>query len=219
MSSCAATPQVSATTVHALQGTWAVCAPSERVATLVRVSDLVVALAGGAVGSIVTALTQQAARARIAWSEVELHDAEATERNRQLVAWTDDHTLKLARQMQAVTEDENRKGTLYSSGHGQALADAKAQALHDFRDEEWRAEIELARLRAREGAWHRLWRHLRRKPSPRLAARDEVEPFLDRWREPITRHGSQPSDAVTPLDRTKRTTKQALDELGSLNLT
>jgi len=53
-------------------------------------SDLAVALAGGAVGSVLAAFVGQAGRARIAWLGVELHDAEAAERNAQLLAWTDD---------------------------------------------------------------------------------------------------------------------------------
>lgn len=183
------------------------------------VSDLVVALAGGAVGSILTAVVGQAGRARIAWAEVDLHDTEATEWNAQLLAWTDDRTLKLVREMEAVTEAHSLQGAFHSGTHAAALADAKAQALHEFRDEEWRTRIELARLRAREGAWHGFWRLLRRRPAPVLTARTEVEPFLDRWREPVTRHGPGPGEGVTPLDRTRRTTEEALTKLDSLELT
>ena len=96
---------------------------------------------------------------------------------------------------------------------------AKADALHEYRDEEWRARLDLARLRASEGTWHRVWRELRGRSAPSLTAPSEVEAFLDRWREPVTRHGSVPIDAVQVLDRTRRTAADALAELSSLNLT
>ncbi len=180
-------------------------------------SDVVVALAGGAIGSVLTAGFGQSARARVAWTEVELHDQEAAERNAQLLAWVDDRTLRLAREMQDITEDFSSRGALNSSLHATALADAKAQALHEFRDEEWRANIALvAGTRATEGFWHYLWRIMRRRPSQSLTASLEAEPFLKAWREPVTRHG-QP--AVTPVDRTTRTREQAFADLERLSLT
>lgn len=114
-------------------------------------SDLGVALAGGAVGSVLTATLTQIGRIRLAWAEVALHDAEAEERNRQLVAWVDDETLKLVREMAVVTQDHNARGVLYSSLHGGDLADRKAGALHRYRDQEWRAQLFLSELQASEG--------------------------------------------------------------------
>lgn len=181
-------------------------------------SDLGVALAGGAVGSILTATIAQIGKIRLAWAEVALHDAEAEERNRQLVAWVDDETLKLVREMALVTQDHNARGTLYSSLHGGDLADRKAGALHRYRDQEWRAQLFLSELQASEGSWHLLARMLRRRRLPKVA-RAEVEPFLDRWRAPVTRHSPQGSDAARVLDRTTRTTGHALAELPNLPLT
>jgi hypothetical protein len=63
--------------------------------TLPPMSDLVVALAGGAVGSAITVVVGQAGHARVAWTDVSLHDDEAAEWNAQLLAWVDDRTLKL----------------------------------------------------------------------------------------------------------------------------
>jgi hypothetical protein len=182
-------------------------------------SDLTIALAGGAIGSIATTALTQAGKARAAWSEIDLHDDEASERNAQLVVWVDDRTHALVAEMNRRTDQANVNGVLHSGGHGLSVAMAKADALHEYRDEEWRTRLDLARLRASEGGWHRVWRKLRGRPGPSLTARTEVEPFLERWREPVTRHGSGPADAVTVSDRTRRTTNDALDELASLNLT
>jgi hypothetical protein len=69
---------------------------------------------------------------------------------------------------------------LYSGAHGRALAHAKARALHQFRDEEWNARLDLARIRAREGGWHSFWRSYRRSKAPDLTedTYDKVAPFL-----------------------------------------
>lgn len=181
-------------------------------------SDLGVALAGGAVGSLLTAMLTQIGKIRLAWAEVALHDAEAEERNRQLVAWVDDETLKLVRDMAIITQEHAARGVLYSSLHGGDLADCKAGALHRYRDQEWRAQLFLSELQASEGTWHLLARMLRRRWLPKVA-RAEVEPFLERWRAPVTRHSAQGSDAARVLDRTTRTTDDALAALPNLPLT
>ena len=181
-------------------------------------SDLGVALAGGAVGSVLTATLTQIGKIRLAWAEVALHDAEAEERNRQLVAWVDDETLKLVREMAIVTEDHSARGALYSSLHGGDLAGRKADAPHRSRDQEWHAQLFLSELQASEGTGHLLARMIRRRRLPRVA-RAEVEPFLERWRAPVTRHSPQGSDAARVLDRTTRTTDDALAALPDLPLT
>lgn len=181
-------------------------------------SDLTIALAGGLVGSLATAGFTQLGRARAAWSEVELHDDQAAEYNVQLIVWVDDRTRAVLRVMNERTNVAAAANLVHSGGHGASVADAKADALHDYRDREWNARLDLARLRASEGLWHLVWRKVRRRPAPRLTVRDEVEPFLERWREPVNRHGG-PDDAVPIFDRTRRTTAEALAELPSLKLT
>jgi hypothetical protein len=178
--------------------------------------ELLIGLAGGAIGALLAALFAQAGRAWAAWSAVSLHDEEAVERNRQLVAWVDDRTRDLVKEMQAISEEHNRRNTFYSGMHGGDLAEAKGRALHEYRDEEWRSRIDLARLRASEGAWHWLWRKARKRPAPALTSLPDVEPFLERWREPATRHGTE---AAAPIDRTRRTLGAARAELADLSLT
>jgi hypothetical protein len=180
-------------------------------------SDVTVALAGGAIGSVITAGLTQVGRARVAWSEVTLHDQQATQRNDQLVAYADDGTQKLVRELSTVAEDHNARNTLRSSKCLADLAARKGEALHRYRDEEWGVRIELAVLKAQEGGWHVAFRWLRRRRNGlALTARTKVEPFLERWREPIDRYGLGP---VEVFDLTTRTEADALKELPSLPLT
>lgn len=181
-------------------------------------NELLIGLAGGAIGAVLAAAFAQAGRAWTAFGEVTLHDEEAAERNRRLVTWADDRTRVVIIEMDRRTQDLSGRGLLYSGIHGAAVAEAKADALHEYRDQEEQAKIDLARLRAKEAAWHFVWRRLRGRPAPSLTAREQVEPFLERWREPVTRHGSGAGDSVTPLDRTTRTRDDALAELPDLKL-
>lgn len=182
------------------------------------VSDLTIALAGGVIGSLATAGFTQLGRARAAWAEVELHDQEAAEYNAQLVVWVDDRTRSLLREMSSRTNAAAAQGLAASGGHGASVANAKEDALHDYRDREWNTRLDLLRLRTSEGLWHTAWRIVRRRRAPNLTVLNDVEPFLERWREPVTRHGG-PDDAVSVFDRTRRTTADALAELPDLNLT
>jgi hypothetical protein len=180
------------------------------------VSDLLVALAGGVIGSVATAVGTQAGRFRVAWAEVGLHDDQARERNAELVVWVDVETQKLVAQMNDVTIDYNGRNLLNSGAHGSALVKVKANALRRYSDEERRARLDLARLRASEGTWHLVIRKRRHRPAPTLTARETVEPFLDRWRGPVTLHGT---GAAEVRDWTTRTTDDALVELPTLPLT
>jgi hypothetical protein len=126
---------------------------------------LLVGLAGGAIGAVLAALFVQMGRAWVAWGEVTLHDEEAAERNAQLLVWVDDRTRALLIEMNGTTNTLASQGQLYSGAHGSALAHAKARALHEYRDEDWNARLDLARIRAREGGWHAFWRFWRRSKS------------------------------------------------------
>jgi hypothetical protein len=179
---------------------------------------LVVGLAGGAIGAIAAGAFAQAGRSWLAWGEVTLHDYEAAERNRRLRIWVDDRTREVVQEISGISNQLASQGQLYSGAHGTAVAVAKARALHQFRDEAEAARIDLMELRAKEGAWHSLWRVLRRRPDPSLTAAAEVEPFLNRWREPVSRHGDD-ANPIAPLDRTRRSFDDALAELPRLDLT
>ena len=179
-------------------------------------SGFLTALSGGAIGAglfIGGAGFGQMQRARV---EVALHDQVAVERNEQLVAFVVDETQELVEALKLITEEFKSRGELASSSCGAALAKRKSDALRRYRDEEWRASLDLARLKAREGSWHLVFRRFgRRGNGLDLTARDTVEPFLARWREPISRHGLEPVGIVDP---TTRTTADALATLQGLEL-
>jgi hypothetical protein len=183
------------------------------------VSDLVAALAGGAIGATITIVAGQFAQARVAWSEICVHDSLAAEANEQLFVWVDDRTRGLVTEMRDLTDEFNARGAFHSSLHAQALAEAKARALHEYRDQEWRTRTRLSELAAAEGGWHLAWRMLRGRPAPTLRVTSTVEPFLQRWRESVRRHESQPDTGAPVFDRTRRTTEDALRELPGLPLT
>jgi hypothetical protein len=142
---------------------------------------------------------------------------EARERNAQLIVWVDDRTRQLVIEMAAVSDDCAGRGIPRGSIGDVGLQSAKEQALHEYRDKEWRAHLDLFQLRAREGGAHALWRRVRRRPAPSLTARAEIEPFLQRWREPVRRHAD--GAGATIRDRTSRTLQDALTELPGLRLT
>lgn len=175
-------------------------------------------LAGGAMGALLAALIIAFGRAKAALDEIGVHDAESNERNRQLVAWVDDRTRALVQQMNVIANENAARGLFNSGLNGVQLAEAKAKALHEYRDEEWRARLDLMRLHAREGGWHAFWRFWKRSHAPRIEVDtlDKVAPFLERWREPVTRHQGEPA---VPFDRTRRRTVDAHAELPNLTLT
>jgi hypothetical protein len=111
----------------------------------------------------------------------------------------------------------NAQAGQHPTGHnGVQLADVKAQALHQYRDRRHKLSDDLQRLRTPEGPWHILWRSARRRPAPAITSDEKAEPFLERWREPVTRHST--GDPVVPRDRTRRSYGDALAELPDLKL-
>src|SRR4051812_4820341 len=62
----------------------------------------------------------------------------------------------------------------------------EAAALHQYRDREWAARVDLAHLQANEGAWHWIWRKLRPRPPPRMTVADEVRALTPREREVLS---------------------------------
>lgn len=180
-------------------------------------ADVLVALGAGAIGSLITLGATGVGKFLAARTEVLIHDDDARERNEQLVIWVDDETQKLVRQLASIQEEFNARNLLTSSLHDQARVQAKADALHRYRDEESRARLDVAALRAREGYSHRFWRKHLDSPAPRLTADEKVQPFLDRWRRAI-KSSMQDSPDITPLDRTTRTLDDALEQLPDLRL-
>ena len=181
-------------------------------------SAWIVALAAGAIGAVLTAIFTVAARALAARGDVVAHDAQADQMNSQLEAWVDDRNRKLVQELRGVTNDLAGRGLLNSGIHGAQAAETKTRALHEYRDQRWLSELELQRLSAAEGRWHRSWRRwLGTVHGLALPAANRVEPVLDRWREPVVRHASDMP--VTPFDPTRRSLDDLLKELPQQELT
>jgi hypothetical protein len=171
-----------------------------------------IALAGGAVGSIVTALIAYGVRFWAARSEVTEHDRLARERDEDLEAWVSDRSIVLRRELEEITEWHNQpeRNLFHSGAHAAALAQAKEKALHEYRDQERQARRDVSRLRAAEGLFHTFWRRWQRLDRPQLTAHHRVQPALDYWRSSITRHGDSP---VEVRDPTRETFQSTLTEI------
>lgn len=173
-------------------------------------------LLGGAVGALITIAVAQLGRIAVAWSAVTIHDDQAKDANDDLVIWVDDTTQSLQRELVEVENDWNFRGGFSSGMHAADRAARKAGALHRYRDQRSRTQLFLAGLRAHEGVYHRIIRWARgRQDGLHLTADNQVQPFLDRWRAPVE---LAPGITATVLDRTTRTTADAIAELPSLKL-
>lgn len=189
--------------------------------TITQVSEVWTAIIGGTVGVLLGLLLAQLGRAALAWREVTDHDKLTEAENERLLIWVDDRTQRLVEEMRGINNRNATFGQQPSGSNGRQLAAAKSAALHEYRDQRQRVIDQLRALALTESPWHSLWRLLRPKHrrAPGLTVDDEAEPFLDRWREPVTRHSADPKDAVQVFDRTKRTPDVGRDELPSLKLT
>jgi hypothetical protein len=175
-------------------------------------SDFWIALTGGAIGSLLTAVIGFGVRASAIPGEVEENDWSARERNDDLESWVSDRTRRLRAELATITDELNARNLFYSGAHASALARAKELALHEYRDQERQARRDIAAIRGRERWMHRLWRRLKRLPLPELTADSRVKPVLDAWRSSVIRHGDPPVEVHDP---TRRLLDYTLSELAA----
>src|SRR5947209_20433625 len=128
-------------------------------------------------GASVAFLIGWIARAVGVPTDVRRHDSAIRERDGSLETWIADRHYQLCQDCRRVRE----------TGHGKSLADReiadlKARALHEFRDEARLARGDAARILTSENWTHGLWRRVRKQPSPIIAAEDRAEPLLNAWR-------------------------------------
>jgi hypothetical protein len=181
------------------------------------VSDLLVGLAGGAIGSALTILYGLILRFRAVPGEVDEHDRLARQRDQDLAQWVADDHLRLTRELRRTTAKmaspgEGQGSQLYSGAHARALAHAKERALHAHRDQERAAQRFVDELAAKETWLHRDHRRQRGRAPLRLTAPERVQPVLDRWRDSSWRH--PPGVAAAEVnDPTRRTLERTIAEL------
>lgn len=172
-------------------------------------SDLVLALAGGAVGSVVTWAFGLSTRWRAIPGEVEEHDRLARHRDEDLEQWVADDHLRLQRELAGIVVEKAAVGLLYSGSLASAMNLAKERALQAYRDQERQAQRFIDGLAASETWFHRDHRRQSGRSQLRLEATSRVQPVLDRWRDPAW--CQPPGVVVLPFnDPTKRTIEKTI---------
>jgi hypothetical protein len=158
------------------------------------VSDLVAALAGGAIGSALTML----ARVGNAPAEVDHHDRRIRDIDADLERFVADEHTRLV--FEAV---ELRGATAAGLKTPLDTAFAVDRAIHKYRDEETRCVREVRDIYAIEGAAHWIWRRVRDRPGVTLATPDRAHALVDRWPRmvPITEPEGVRLKLTDPRDR------------------
>ncbi len=177
---------------------------------------VVVAVAAGAVGSLLTAVLALSGRLLRIRREIEANNRAIRNIDRHLETWVSDATVDLVRELDRIRNQLNERGLFRSGAYGVEIGRAKERVLHAYRDQENTARAQADEIRAREGRTHglvRAWRF--RSDDLELRTPDRVLPVLERWATPPTQHLS-PTDEPQPLDsdprnRTVETTLAYLD--------
>jgi hypothetical protein len=172
-------------------------------------STWLIALAAGAIGSVLTALLGLSGRLLHARREIKANDRFVAERDEDLSSWVADRSLALERELAEKTEELNKENLFHSGTHGTALARLKERALHEYRDQERQAQRDVALVQDRETWIHAFWRRRRGQPFPTLSAIERAQPLLNSWRSSVTRHGSSPIEVTDP---TRRTLSEAIQD-------
>lgn len=173
-------------------------------------SDLVIALAGGAIGAVLAAIGFLALRLSTVPGDVGRHDRRTAALDEDLERWVADDHRKLRQELSRIVNDYAGRGLLYSGALMSALAGAKTRALQRYRDRRAESERAFADLLAEESWPHTVWRALTRQVALTLRAPDRVEPVIDEWRKPVKRFGMGP---VAVYDPTRWTTEDLLRDI------
>jgi hypothetical protein len=177
------------------------------------VNDFVIALAGGAVGTLLVGTVVAGVRILAAWRDLDVHDREVREHDEDLAQRVVDDHIRLKRRLDKIRGQLNARNLLYSGEYGRQIGEEKEHALQLYRDQERAAERTVAVIADREGWLHQTFRGWRDQPLPELTAPRRVETVLDAWRAPPTKHLSS-SDVAAPLrDPTRRTLEETLAEV------
>jgi hypothetical protein len=172
-----------------------------------------VALVGGAVGSVATWAITYARRIASVKREIAANDRALRVLDDHLETWVADDTVRLRRELHEISEALNKRNLLWSGEHGFQIALAKEKALQSYRDQERTARSQEAEIGAREGRLHSLVRAWAGR-SFGLTAPDRVRPILAAWAAPVTRHLSAGDPPREIDDPRKRSVKTTLADLG-----
>ena len=167
-------------------------------------NESILALAAGAVGSVVTLGATAGVRFFAARSEIETNDRRVAELDRDLERWVTDDHVRLKRELRDLRNDLSGRNLFYSGEYGYRLGLAKERALQVYRDHEDRATREWAAIRASEGLMHLIWRWIARRKRTTLSVPIRVKPVLDTWLLPPSKHlqpGDTPPQVPDPFTR------------------
>lgn len=174
-------------------------------------SNFAVALVAGSVGTALATGLALGSRALRVPRELRENDAAAAERNESLETWVADRHHWLSQELKGIRNKKAAEAQQYSGSLANALAHAKGEALHLYRDEERRARRDVALIVAREGWMHAFWRRRRKIATPSLTAAEDVQPVLDTWRRAVMEPpGSKPTPVVDATTRTLAQTRANL---------
>lgn len=174
-------------------------------------SQLLIGLAGGAIGALLAGIGFVAVRLSAVPGEVARHDRRAVALNEDLERWVADDHRKLRQVLSGITNEYAARGLLYSGIHLGSRSEAKTQALQAYRDRCSESERALADLMADEGWPHERWRWLRGRRAHELEAAVRIEPVIDEWRAATTAAGM--TDEAKIYDPTRWTTDDLLRDI------
>lgn len=140
---------------------------------------LLIALAGGSAGAILTLLAGVPGAIRN-------HDRLVAQADDDLAQWISDECVRLERELNDYQKEAGRR--LDAESYLQGIAHLKEGALHRYRDEERLVQSRVGEWHDAEGFVHWLLRRLWFFYSfPSLETPEKVSPILDGWREDAAR--------------------------------
>lgn len=114
---------------------------------------VIVALAAGAIGSLITAVIAFGARIARIGREIDANDRAMRNIDDHLERWVSDATIKLVRDLRTTRNELNKEGLFNSGEYPHRIGLVKEAALHAYRDQENTARSQAAEIRARKAAY------------------------------------------------------------------
>ena len=171
-----------------------------------------IALAGGAIGVLLAGAAWTVLKLLAVPGELRRHDFEARVVNEDLELWAIDEYRALRRELRhAENSHPKQRDWIYSGAYGNARSAAKTDALHRWRDRVHSAERSIVEIESKEGSFHRLLRKRQKyRGGLALRATERVEPIIEEFRRPITKHGQ---DHLKVFDPTSVKLEDVIDRI------
>jgi hypothetical protein len=150
-----------------------------------------IALSGGTIGVLLTGVAWAVLKLMAVPGEMRCHDFEVRVVNEDVELWAIDEYRALRRELRRTENSHStQRDWIYSGAYGNARSAPKTDALHRWRDRLHSAERSIVEIESKEGSFHRLLRRRRKyREGLTLHAAERVEPIIEEFRQPITKHG------------------------------